>query len=93
MIKEPMYKSPSTANTYDRQLYENAKARGWNEAMDFIFQEEAIKNKRIEHCWVHKFNGNVQCPFCQNRTRCRIWEAEHGVHQEGCGSESDTDSE
>ena len=40
MIKEPLFIEPRTYRNYDDYRQEVARARGWNEAMEFIFAQE-----------------------------------------------------
>ena len=39
MIDGPMYIEPRTYRNYEDYLIECGRARGWNQAMDFIFGE------------------------------------------------------
>ena len=39
LINEPMYIEPRTYRDYEAYLIECGRARGWNQAMDYIFGE------------------------------------------------------
>ncbi len=47
MLKEPMFLEPCTFRDYHRFELEQARVRGWNEAMEFIFAQE-LERKRVE---------------------------------------------
>lgn len=73
MIKEPMFIEPKTIRDFEEYRLEKARAQGWNEAMEFIFQEELEKQRsRIKTCWVYKSYGGRICENCQNRNRCDV---------------------
>lgn len=39
-VNEPLYTSPRTYRNYDLYLQGCAYARGWNDAMDYVFKNE-----------------------------------------------------
>ena len=55
MVEKPLYKSVPTMRNYEDYISECDYAKGWNDAMDFIFPEakkEARKGKNKEK-YVH----------------------------------------
>lgn len=44
-INEPMYIEPRTYRNYEDYKVECGRARGWNQAMDFIFGEREGEKK------------------------------------------------
>ena len=53
MLKEPIFITPKTYRDFERYKLEEARARGWNEAMECIFAQEIHKGifkvKEQEH--------------------------------------------
>ena len=45
MIKKPMLLEPCTYRDYERYRLEEARVRGWNEAMRYIFGQELEKER------------------------------------------------
>lgn len=43
MLKEPIFIEPKTYRDFERYKLEEARARGWNEAMECIFAQEIHK--------------------------------------------------
>ena len=43
LIKGPMYISPRTYRNYEDYIVECGRARGWNQAMDYIFGKRKRK--------------------------------------------------
>ena len=53
LINEPMYIEPRTYRNYEDYLIECGRARGWNQAMYFIFgerKENESKRDRSGNC-------------------------------------------
>lgn len=46
MIKEPMFLEPRTYRDFERYRLEEARVRGWNEAMEYIFGQE-LEQERV----------------------------------------------
>lgn len=44
LINEPMYIEPRTYRNYEDYMIECGRARGWNQAMDYIFGERTKNN-------------------------------------------------
>lgn len=74
MITEPIWvEMPRTCRDYDEYIKECARARGWNEAMAFIFaQELEEENKKITSCWLRDSEGDWLCKTCQRREYCEV---------------------
>lgn len=46
MIKEPIFLEPRTYRDFERYRLEEARVRGWNEAMECIFGQE-LEQERV----------------------------------------------
>lgn len=46
MIKEPIFLEPRTYRDLERYRLEEARVRGWNEAMEYIFGQE-LEQERV----------------------------------------------
>ena len=48
MIKEPMFLEPCTYRDFERYRLEEARVKGWNEAMECIFGQE-LEQARVSN--------------------------------------------
>lgn len=48
MIKEPIFLEPCTYQDFERYRLEEARVKGWNEAMEYIFGQE-LEQARISN--------------------------------------------
>lgn len=46
MLKEPIFLEPRTYRDFEKYRLEEARVRGWNEAMECIFAQE-LEEKRV----------------------------------------------